>query len=272
MKRDIIEFVYQCLNCQQVKYEHQRSDGMLQRMSIPERKWERIVMDFVVGLLKTLVQMTYNAEMLVKVYIREIIRLHGVPISIISDRGTQFMSHFWRTLQAEMGTQLDLSTAFHPQTDEFSYNNSYHSSIDMTPFEALYRRRCRSPIGWFDASEVLLKVSPMKGVMRFGKKGKLSLRFIGLFEILRSVGEIAYELALPLGSSGVHSVFHVLILKKYNLDGSYIIQWDSVLFDQNLADAEEPIAILDREVRKLRSNEIASMKVQWKHCPVEEAT
>ena len=112
--------------------------------------------------------------------------MHGVPFSIISDRGTQFTSKFWRTLYAELGTRLDLSTAFHPQTDgqsertiqvledmlracviefgdhwdnflplaEFSYNNSYNSTIDMAPFEALYGRRCRSPIGWFDAFEV----------------------------------------------------------------------------------------------------------------------
>ena len=123
------------------------------------------------------VKVTYNAEKLAKLYILEIVRLHGVPLSIISDRGTQFTSKFWKTLHAKLGTRLDLSTAFHPQTDgqserpiqvledmlracviefgghwdsflplaEFSYNNSYHSSIDMAPFEALYGRRCRSP-------------------------------------------------------------------------------------------------------------------------------
>ena len=132
------------------------------------------------------VKVTYNAEKLAKIYVSEIVWLHGVPLSIISDRGTQFTSMFWKTLHAELGTRLDLSTAFHPQTDgqsertiqvledmlracviefgghwdsflplaEFSYNNSYHSSIDMAPFEALYGRRCRSPIGWFDAFEV----------------------------------------------------------------------------------------------------------------------
>ncbi|XP_060182274.1 uncharacterized protein LOC132611935 [Lycium barbarum] len=120
--------------------------------------------------------------------------------------------------------------------------------------------------------QVLLKVWPMKGVMRFGKKGKLIPRFIGPFEILRRVGEVAYELALPPGLSGVHLVFHVSMLKKYQSDGSYIIRWDSVLFDQNLSYEEEPIAILDREVRKLRSKEIASLKVQWKHHLVEEAS
>ena len=184
---------------------------------------------------------------------------------------------------------------------EFSYNNSYYSSIDMAPFEALYGRRCRSPIGWFDAFEVrpwgtdllrdsmekvksiqeklleaqsrqkeyadrkvrdlefmegeqvLLKVSPMKGVLQFGKRGKLSTRYIGPFEVLKRVGEVAYELAFPPVLSGVHSVFHVSMLKKYHGDGNYIIRWDSVLLDENLSYEKEPVAILDREVRKMRS-------------------
>ncbi|XP_015162430.1 uncharacterized protein [Solanum tuberosum] len=163
----------------------------------------------------------------------------------------------------------------------------------MAPFEALYGRRCRSPIDWFDEFEerpwgtdllreslekvkfipekllaaqrrqkeyadrkvrdlkfmegehVLLKGSPMKGVMRFGKRGKLSPR---------------------------SPVFHVSMLKKHHGDGNYIIRWDSVLLDENLSYEEEPIAILDREVRKLRSKGIASIKVQWKNRPVEEFT
>ena len=156
--------------------------------------------------------------------------------------------------------------------EEFSYNNSYHSSIDMAPFEALYGRRYRSPIGWFDAFEVrpwgtdllresldkvkciqekllavqsrqkeyadrkvrdmkfiegeqvLLYVSPMKGVMRFGKLGKLSPRYIGPFDVLKRMGEVAYELALHPGLSGVHPVFHVSMLKRYHGDGNYIIR------------------------------------------------
>ena len=119
---------------------------------------------------------------------------------------------------------------------------------------------------------MLLKVSPMKGVMRFGKRGKLSPRYIGPFEVLKRVGEVAYELALPPGLSGVHPVFHVSMLKRYHGDGNYIIRWDSVLLDENLSYEEEPVAILDREVRKLRSREIASIKMQWKNRPVEEAT
>ncbi|XP_059295534.1 uncharacterized protein LOC132048865 [Lycium ferocissimum] len=102
----------------------------------------------------------------------------------------------------------------------------------------------------------------MKGVLRFGKKGKLSPRFIGPFEILSRVEEVAYDLALSPGLSGVHPMFHFSMLKKYHRDGFYIIRWDSVLLDESMSYEEEPIAMLDREAHKLRSKEIASVKVQ----------
>ena len=132
-------------------------------------------------------------------------------------------------------------------------------------------RRVRD-LDFMEGEQVLLKVSPMKGVMRFGKRGKLSPRYIGPFEVLTRVGEVAYELSLPPGLSGVHPVFHVSMLKRYHGDENYIICWDSVLLDENLSYEDEPVAILDREVRKLRSREIASIKVQWKNRPIEEST
>ena len=99
---------------------------------------------------------------------------------------------------------------------------------------------------FIEGEQFLLKVSPMKGVMRFGERGKLSQRYIGPFKVLKSVGEVSYELALPLGLSGVHLVFHVSMMKRYHGDGNYIIRWDSVLLDENLSYEEEPVAILDR--------------------------
>ena len=163
-------------------------------------------MDFVTGLPKTLkgydsvwvivdrltksahflpVKTTYSATQYAKIYLERIVSLHGVPLFIISDRGPQFTAQFWKSFQLALGTRLDLSAAFHPQTDgqserriqiledmlracmldfggswdqylplaEFAYNNSYQSSIHMAPFEALYGRRCRSPIGWFEVGE-----------------------------------------------------------------------------------------------------------------------
>ena len=130
--------------------------------------------------------MKYTTEKLADLYISQIVRLHGVPVSIISNRGSLFTSHFWKALQHGLAIQFDMSTTFNSQTDgqsewtiqvledmlqacvidfgaiwdrhlpfvEFSYNNSYHSSINMAPFEALYGRRCRSPISWFDSAEM----------------------------------------------------------------------------------------------------------------------
>ena len=135
-----------------------------------------------------------------------------------------------------------------------------------------YAGRKVRDLEFMESEQVLLKVSPMKGVIRFGKQGNLSPRYIGPFEVLKRVGEVAYELALPPALSGVHPVFHVSMLKRYHGDGNYIIRWDSVLLDENLSYEEDPVAILDREVRKLRSREIASIKVEWKNRPIEEST
>ncbi|XP_069144506.1 uncharacterized protein [Solanum lycopersicum] len=190
-----------------VNYEHQRPGGTLQRIPIPEWKWERIEMDFIVGLPKTLVKMTYNAEKLVELYISEIVRLHRVPLFIISDRA---------------------------QSRKKDYADQKARDLDF-----------------MEGEQVLLKVTPMKGVMRFGKRSKISPRNIGAFEVLKRVGKVAYELALSPRLSGVHPVFHVSMLKKYHGDGNYIIRWDSVLLDENLSYEEESVAIQDKEVRKL---------------------
>ena len=197
MKRDIAKFVSKCLICQQVKIEHRVPIGKLQRILIPEWKWEQVTMDFVTGLPKTVkgydeiwvivdrltksahflpINKKYSLDKLASLYIKKIIRYHGVPVSIISDRDPRFTSKFWGSLQKSLGTQLKFSTAFHPQTDgqsertiqtledllracavdfggswnmhlhliEFSYNNSYHSSIQIVLFEVLYGKKCRS--------------------------------------------------------------------------------------------------------------------------------
>ncbi|WMV54147.1 hypothetical protein MTR67_047532 [Solanum verrucosum] len=155
---------------------------------------------------------------------------------------------------------------------EFSYNNSYHSSIQMAPYEALYGRRCRSPIGWFEVGEAgligpdlvhqaLEKVSPMKGVMRFGKKGKLSPQYIGPYRISKRVGNVAYELELPQELAAVHLVFHIYMLKKCMRDHLLIIPTENIGINDSLSYEEIPLQILDCQVRKLRTKEVASVKV-----------
>ncbi|KAK5843113.1 hypothetical protein PVK06_005549 [Gossypium arboreum] len=138
MKRDISDFVSKCLICQQVKAEHQVPSGLLQPIMIPEWKWDRVTMDFVSGLPLSSskkdaiwvvvdrltksayfipVHTDYSLDKLAEMYVSQIVRLHGVPISIVSDRDPRFTSRFWLKLQEALGTRLHFSTAFHPQTD-----------------------------------------------------------------------------------------------------------------------------------------------------------
>ncbi|WMV24683.1 hypothetical protein MTR67_018068 [Solanum verrucosum] len=112
----------------------------------------------------------------------------------------------------------------------------------------------------------------MKGVMRFGKKGKLSPRYIGPYKIIRRVGQVAYELELPQELSTVHPVFHVSMLRKCIGDPSRITPTEDVHVTEDLTYEEVPIAILDRQVKKLRNKEVASVKVLWRNQRVEEVT
>ena len=206
MKREIARYVSECDTCRRVKASHLRLAGPLQPLSIPSWKWEDISMDFIVGLPKTSrgydsiwvivdrltksahflpVKTIYRAQHYAELYISRILSLHGVPRTIISDRGAQFVARFWEQFHLALGTQLIRSSAYHPQTDgqterinqiledmlracvlsyskkwdeclplaEFSYNNSYQESIKMAPFEALYGRRCRTPLNWSEAGE-----------------------------------------------------------------------------------------------------------------------
>ncbi|KAK4381677.1 Transposon Ty3-G Gag-Pol polyprotein [Sesamum angolense] len=290
-------------------------------------------MDFVIGLPRTLrkhdaiwvivdrltksahflpIRLGDSLDKLVELYVSEIVRLHGVPISIVSDRDPRFTSRSWGSLQGALGTKLHFSTAFHPQTDgqsertiqtledmmrdctmefksnwddhlplmEFAYNNSFQSSIGMAPYEALYGRRCRSPVCWdieglrqlegpelvqetmekiqivkrclkaaqdrqksyvdkhrremeYEVGDkIFLKVSPWKRILRFGKQGKLSPRYIG----------------------------------------PHVIREPEVEIYEELTYMEEPAEILDKSVRKLRNKEIPMVKVRWTHHSPREAT
>ncbi|XP_070034652.1 uncharacterized protein [Nicotiana tomentosiformis] len=145
---------------------------------------------------------------------------------------------------------------------EFAYNNSYRSNIQIAPYEALYGKV--RDVAFMEDENVFLRVLPMKGVVRFGKKGKLSPRYINLFEVFEIVGEVAYKHALSLSLLGVHLIFHVFMFQKYYEDKSHMLDFSSVQSDKNLAYEEDIVAILDMQVKKLRSKEIASVKVRWR--------
>ncbi|GJR82171.1 putative reverse transcriptase domain-containing protein [Tanacetum coccineum] len=307
------------------------------KSDIATYKWDNIIMDFVTKLPKssqgydtiwvivdrltksaifTPMRETDSMENLAKMYLKEVVTRHGIPVSIICDRDPRFASNFWRSLQKALGTSLDMSTAYHPQTDgqsertiqtledmlracvidfgngwvrhlplvEFSYNNSYHASIKAAPFEALYGRKCRSPVCWAEVGQVqltgpemvqettekviqikqrmqaardrqksyadlkrkpmefqvgdrvMLKVSPWKGVVRFGKRGKLNPRYVGPFKVLEKKCYSDEPLAVPL--EGLH-------------------------IDGKLCFVEEPVEIMDQEVKRLKQSCILIVKVRW---------
>ncbi|XP_073133545.1 uncharacterized protein [Henckelia pumila] len=162
---------------------------------------------------------------------------------------------------------LDFGTSWQDSLPlvEFSYNNSYQASIEMNYFEALYGNKCRSSLFWDDISDVPVtgpdmiremsdKISPFRGTVRFGNEDKLSTRYIGPCGILDRFGDLAYRLALSPALSGIHDVFHVSMLKKYQLDPSHVLQPDEAELDETLSYFERPIKIMDR---KISSSEIS---------------
>ncbi|GJU49438.1 hypothetical protein Tco_1218993 [Tanacetum coccineum] len=246
-----------------------------------------------------------------------------------------------RLLQKALGTQLDMSTAYRPQTDgqskrmiqtmkdmlrayvidlggswdthlplvEFSYNNNYHTSIKCAPFEALYERKCRLPLCWLDTGDrqltrldviqetvdkiteikerlktarsrkksyvdnhrkplkfqiedqVLLKVSPWKGMIRFEKRGKLNPRYTRPFKVLSRVGPVAYRLELPQELSGIHDAFHASNLKKCLTNKTLFVPLKELHITDKLQFIEEPLEIRNREVKRLKQSQISIVKV-----------
>ncbi|GKB09679.1 putative reverse transcriptase domain-containing protein [Tanacetum coccineum] len=335
MKADIAAYVSKCLTCARVKAEHQRPSGLLVQPAIPEWKWDNITMDFITKLPKSsqgfdtiwviVDRLTKSAhflpirendplDKLARLYLNRIVARHGIPASIICDRDGRFTSNFWKSFQKALGTDVSMSTAYHPETDgqsertiqtlkdmlracvidfgkgwvkhlplaEFSYNNSYHASIKAAPYEALYGRKCRSPVCWAEVGEaqltgpeliqettekivlikqrmqaaqdrqksyadrkrkpmefevrdrVMLKVSPWKGVVRFGKRGKLNPRYVRPFRVLAKVGKVADRLELPQELSRVHHTFHVSNLKKCYADEPLFMPLEGIHVDDKL--------------------------------------
>ncbi|KAA3469769.1 DNA/RNA polymerases superfamily protein [Gossypium australe] len=272
---------------------------------VPEWKWDQVTMDFVTGLLLTPskkdvvlviidrltksshfipVLVDYSLDKLANLYISEIVRLHGVPLLIISDRDMRFTSRFWKNFSPPnrwLVGEVDPNSRRHAQGSwekylpfvEFAYNNSFQSSLKMAPYEALYGQRLyiglnsernrymgsiwlkklkrKKEIEFKVGDKVFLKVSPWRKVLIFGRKGKLSPRFIGPYEVTERIGLVVYRLALPPKLERIHGVFHI---------------------QPDLTYGEDPVRILAHEVKQLRNKSIALVKVLWQRHGIEEAT
>ncbi|GJU10257.1 putative reverse transcriptase domain-containing protein [Tanacetum coccineum] len=252
-------------------------------------------------------------EKLARMYLKKVVPMHEIPVSIICDRDPRFASNLYRSLQKALGTNLDMSTAYHPQTDGQS-ESTIQTLQDMlracaAPFEALYGRKCRLPVCWAKVGQVqltgpeivqettekviqikqrmqaardrqksyadlkrkqmefhvgdrvMLKVSPWKGFVRFGKRGKLNPRYVGPFKVLEKVGSVAYKLEFPQELSRVHNTFHVSNLKKCYSDEPLAFPLEGLHVDDKLRFMEEPVEIMDREVKRLKQSRIPIVKV-----------
>ncbi|GJS51929.1 putative reverse transcriptase domain-containing protein [Tanacetum coccineum] len=242
MKKYIALYVSKCLTCSKIKAKYQRPSGLLQQPEIPEWKYERIAMDFTDGQ---------------------------------SERTIQTLEDMIKACVLDFGGSWDVHLLF----VEFSYNNNYHSSVSARNHlkisqikdrlkaardrQKSYADKRKKPLEFSVGDHVLLKVSHWKGVARFGKKGKLAPRFVGPFEITERIGPVAYRLRLPEELNGVHDTFHVSNLKKCLADPTLQIPLEEIQVDAKLNFVEEPVEILEREIKKLKRSRIPIVKVRW---------
>ncbi|GJS04794.1 putative reverse transcriptase domain-containing protein [Tanacetum coccineum] len=293
MKADIATYVSKYLTCAKVKAKHQRPSELLVQPKIPEWKWDNITMDFVTKLPKTSqgydtiwvivdrltksaiftpIRETDPLDKLARLYMKEVVTRHGIPVSIISDRDPRFASNFWKSLQNALGTRLDMSTAYHPETDGQS-KRTIQTLEDMICVCAInfgkvgeaqilgpeliqettekivqikqrmqaardrqksYADLKRKPMEFQVGDRVMLKVSPWKGVVCFGKREKLNPRYIRPFKVLEKVRTVAYKLELPEELSRIHNTFHVSNLKKCYADEPLAVPLDGLQLDDKL--------------------------------------
>ncbi|GJR67151.1 putative reverse transcriptase domain-containing protein [Tanacetum coccineum] len=239
-------------------------------------------------------------EKLTRQYLKEVVSRHGVPVSIISDRDGKFTSHFWKSLHKALGTRLDISTSYHPETDGQSDLRTFKTLLEdmlracvlnfgkdgdsqLTGPEIIHettekivqiksgiqatrdRQKSyadvrRKPLTFQVGDKVMLKVSPWKGVIRSGKRGKLNPCYIRPFKIIAKVGTVSYRLELPEKLSRVHSTFHVSKLKKYMANKPLAIPLDEIQVDDKIHFIEEPVEIIDREVKRPKQSPIPIVK------------
>ncbi|XP_060961962.1 uncharacterized protein LOC133032130 [Cannabis sativa] len=240
--------------------------------------------------------MTYSMDHFAELYVNEIVRLHGAPYSIVCDRDARFTSSLGKLTESN-GNSIEVQHCISSRDrwsplhwdelgenkllgpDAVQHTNDAIQKIRARMITAQSRQKSyadlkRRDIEFEVGDHVFLRVTPRKGlsVKRFGKRGKLSPRYVGPFQILDRVGSVAYRIALPPSLSGVHNVFHVSQLRKYVSDPSHVLSYETLGLQEDLSYNERPVKILDQKDRILRNKTITLVKVLWRNSVVEEAT
>ncbi|GJY45071.1 putative reverse transcriptase domain-containing protein [Tanacetum coccineum] len=316
MKADIAAYVSKCLTCARVKAEHQRPSGLLVQPAIPEWKWDNITMDFITKLPKS----SQGFDTIWVIVDRLTKSAHFLPIRENDplDKLARFTSNLKKSFKKALGTYISMSTAYHPKTDgqsertiqtlkdmlracvidfskgwvkhlpldEFSYNNSYHASIKAASYEALYGRKCRSPVCWAEVGEAQLtgpeliqettkKIVLIKQGMRSAQDRQKSyvnrkrkpMEFkVGdrvMLKVLVKVRKVAYKLELPQEFSRIHHTFHVSNMKKCYADEPLVMPLEGIHVDNKLQLMGEPVEIMERKIKRLKRCRIPLVKVRW---------
>ncbi|GJZ32171.1 putative reverse transcriptase domain-containing protein [Tanacetum coccineum] len=328
MKDDIATYVSKCLTCVRVKAEHQRPSGLLVQPEIPEWKWDNITMDFITKLPRSsqgfdtiwvivdrLTKSTHflpirendPLDKLARLYLNRIVARYGIPASIICDRDGRFTSNFWRSFQKALGTDISMSTAYHPETDgqsertiqtledmlracvidfgkgwvkhlplaEFSYNNSYHASIKAAPYEALYGRKCRSPVCWAEVGEAQLtgpeliqetteKIVLIKQRMQAAQDRQKSYADRKRKPMEFEVGDRVMLKVSPW-KGVVRSTTLSMAFKTEEMlcDEPLVMPLEGIHVDDKLQFVEEPVEIMEREIKQNDERSRIMVKVRW---------
>nr|GEY32819.1 putative reverse transcriptase domain, ribonuclease H-like domain, aspartic peptidase domain protein [Tanacetum cinerariifolium] len=267
----IVEYVGKCLTCSRVKAECQKPSGLHVQPEIPMWKWERITMDFILKLPKT----PSGHDTIWVIVDRLTKSAHFIPTRETNSMETltrfikeaPFEALYGRKCRStvcwgEVGdVQLTGPEIIHEATEKIvQIRQCLQAARDP---QRSYTNVRRKPLEFQVGDPVMLKVSPCKGVIRFGKQEKLNPQYIGTFKILEWIGPVAYKLELPEEVNNVHNTFHISNLKKCLSDESLVIPMKELWLDDKLNFVEEPVEVMDREVKQLKQSRIPIVKVRW---------